>query len=51
MLLWQASNLLFYIPTEGNDLLSEALNNSNIEYWANNYTIEALAKKIDNIIH
>lgn len=28
-----------------------ALNNSNIEYWANNYTIEALAKKIDNIIH
>jgi hypothetical protein len=30
VLLLQASNLLLYIPTEGNDLLSEALNNSNI---------------------
>lgn len=26
------------------------LNESNVEYWTNNYTIKALAKKIDNII-
>jgi hypothetical protein len=29
----------------------QTLNSFNLEYWKNHYTIESIAKKIDNIIH